>query len=466
MSETIPGQPGAQPRRPTAVRRIPLFVRVVFVVAFAFTTLGVVESAFIVYDLFTGSLSEHRAPDLGFGIRSWTVHHAMRPGYSSPNVNTNAFGLRSPEVVVPKPAGTFRILLLGDSFTFGLGVSDGVVFARRMEQRLRKDYGFPSVEVVNAGVLSYCPLLEYLQYRHHLHVLDPDLVVLNFDMSDVQDHLEVLEGRCFLERRCTAFRDRAIVEEFAERDARTAVVPVGGAAHHRRETATRVRRRGRAVCAGSDRYLWALDNGPEMDREAQAVAPDCQSVGITQGQQHSFAAGDLSAALAGLHRCNAASADPRAVWNWDEYGSSERSAVPDARERLPRTMAFRSSTRPRRSGRIPNQPVCSSRATSTSALAVTNFTPRCWPATSLNTRSPRLVPTQRRCIDPNSFTRPLSSFHLILAAPVGASAVVVPAGCGRISRAGKSASLVPTAAPAATTQLVSSTSDHGMHRCC
>ena len=35
----------------------------------------------------------------------------------------------------------------------------------QLEQRLR-DGGFPAVEVVNAGVLSYCPLLEYLQYRH------------------------------------------------------------------------------------------------------------------------------------------------------------------------------------------------------------------------------------------------------------------------------------------------------------
>jgi len=82
-----------------------------------------------------------------------------------------------------------RVLLLGDSFTFGLRVKDDETFARRLEEDLRGKFGAAPVEVVSAGVLSYCPLLEYLQYRHHLHVLEPDLVVLNFDMSDVQDHM-------------------------------------------------------------------------------------------------------------------------------------------------------------------------------------------------------------------------------------------------------------------------------------
>ena len=84
-----PADPGARPEGRAAGRKIPIVVRLVFLVAFLFTTLGLVESAFMVYDLFTGSLSAQRAPDLGFGIRSWTVHHALRPGYSSPDIHTN-----------------------------------------------------------------------------------------------------------------------------------------------------------------------------------------------------------------------------------------------------------------------------------------------------------------------------------------------------------------------------------------
>src|SRR6185295_19417304 len=39
-------------------------------------------------------------------------------------VHINAQGTRGPEFQVPKPAGTFRILSLGDSRTFGWGLAD------------------------------------------------------------------------------------------------------------------------------------------------------------------------------------------------------------------------------------------------------------------------------------------------------------------------------------------------------
>lgn len=265
------------------VRRVPLLLRVMFVVAFGFTALGLLESAFIVADLLTGgSLSARRAPDLELGIRSWTEHHAMRPGYDIPPVRTNSFGLRSPEVTLPKPAGKFRILLLGDSFTFGFRAAQDLVFARKLEQRLH-DGGFTSVEVVNAGVLSYCPLLEYLQYRNHLHILEPDLVVLNFDMSDVQDHLEY--------SRDAVSSSDGVPLFVTEPSLRKPASPMPGllsfqwmarhvtAATRRRESAVE----GVPFARDQDRYLWALDNGPPMDREVEStLAPIAQLLALLQ----------------------------------------------------------------------------------------------------------------------------------------------------------------------------------------
>lgn len=255
-------------------RRLPWYVRLLFVIALAFTLIGLVESAFIIFDSFTGTLSANRAPDLGMGIRSWTVHHALRPGYSDANVHINSFGLHSPEVAVPKPAGTLRILLLGDSFTFGFESREEDVFARRLEAKLRRDYRTSSIEVVNAGVLSYCPLLEYLQYRDSLQILEPDLVVLNFDMSDVQDHLDYSRDAVW-----SSDGKPLYVTEPSLRKGPTRMPGLlswewfmrhFNALNRRVESSVE----GVPFARDTDRYLWTLDNGPDWDHEAQlAMAP-------------------------------------------------------------------------------------------------------------------------------------------------------------------------------------------------
>jgi hypothetical protein len=251
------------------------YLRLIFVVAIAFTTVGILETAFILYDLRTRAFSAARAPDLGLGIRSWTVHHALRPGFRSTNIHVNSFGLRSPEVAVPKPPGTVRILLLGDSFTFGLRVLDEETFGRRLEARLRGRYGAAPVEVVSAGVISYCPLLEYLQYRHHLHALTPDLVVLNFDMSDVQDHMaysrDVVLGddgaplyvtEPSLRSQVPSAMPKLLFFEWLGRR-------IQGARGRVESTL-----QGVPFVRDQDRYLWTFDAGPEWDAEARdAMAP-------------------------------------------------------------------------------------------------------------------------------------------------------------------------------------------------
>jgi len=250
-------------------------LRLVFLVALAFTMLGVIETGFILYDLRTGALSIYRAPDLSFGIRSWAVHHELRPGYSSPGVRINSFGLRSPEIAVPKPANTIRVLLLGDSFTFGMRVADDQTFGRRLEERLRGKFGTARVEVVSAGVLSYCPLLEYLQYRLRLHVLAPDLVVLNFDMSDVQDHMaysrDVVLGvdgvplyvtEPSLRSQVPSAMPKLLFFEWLGRR-------IQGARGRVESTL-----QGMPFVRDQDRYLWTLDAGPGWDAEARdAMTP-------------------------------------------------------------------------------------------------------------------------------------------------------------------------------------------------
>lgn len=66
-------------------------------------------------------------------------------------VRTNSLGLRGRDVAPAKPAGVERVLVLGDSFTFGSGVlDDAKIFVSRIEARLSAEPG-RAVEVLNAG---------------------------------------------------------------------------------------------------------------------------------------------------------------------------------------------------------------------------------------------------------------------------------------------------------------------------
>jgi hypothetical protein len=99
-------------------------------------------------------------------------------------VTLNSHGLRDKEIPYDKPPGEKRILLLGDSVTFGWGVSDGEPFADQMEPLLKSTTG-RNWEVINAGVNGYntqqedaCLRLEGVRYQ-------PDIVILTFVENDL-----------------------------------------------------------------------------------------------------------------------------------------------------------------------------------------------------------------------------------------------------------------------------------------
>lgn len=98
----------------------------------------------------------------------------------------NSLGFRDYEYNAKKPLGTKRILVLGDSFVEGYGVNIDDTFVKILEKKLNKDGGH-KYEVINCGMLSYSPILEYLQLKQKGLALSPDLVVLFLDQSDIQD---------------------------------------------------------------------------------------------------------------------------------------------------------------------------------------------------------------------------------------------------------------------------------------
>ena len=100
-------------------------------------------------------------------------------------VETNSLGLRNPDVVLPKPPGTFRILALGDSHTFGLGVPEPETWPRLLEGELRRLRPDRSIEVVNGGVASLAIEQEVQLFEDRLLQVSPDLVVLAYYWNDM-----------------------------------------------------------------------------------------------------------------------------------------------------------------------------------------------------------------------------------------------------------------------------------------
>jgi hypothetical protein len=98
-------------------------------------------------------------------------------------VYTNRQGFRTSaareEHAVPKPPGSFRVLLLGPSFAFGWGVEHEEAIGEQLRRRLAAEgYGAGrTVEVVNAGVPGLDPFSQLRWFRARGRALEPDLVV-------------------------------------------------------------------------------------------------------------------------------------------------------------------------------------------------------------------------------------------------------------------------------------------------
>jgi len=98
---------------------------------------------------------------------------------------TNSLGLRDEEVAREKPPGVFRIVGLGDSFTFGTGVRQEDLYLERLEAALAADAG-RTVEVLNLGVPGYNTAHEVALLRHFGLSLGPDLLILCYVVNDAE----------------------------------------------------------------------------------------------------------------------------------------------------------------------------------------------------------------------------------------------------------------------------------------
>ena len=105
----------------------------------------------------------------------------------------NSIGLRDREVVAPV-ANEFRILVLGDSVPFGVGVQYEATFPYQLEKILNTQFK-GSIRTLNMGVPSYNTEQEWIQLQTLGMTLQPNLVILLFVSNDIEPKMWVFDKR-------------------------------------------------------------------------------------------------------------------------------------------------------------------------------------------------------------------------------------------------------------------------------
>ena len=108
-------------------------------------------------------------------------HRSLQTGVM---VQTNSLGFREKEYPVERRSGVHRIVVLGDSYTFGTGVEFHEIYSKRLEAELNRSG--ERYEVINFGVPGYNTTLEHATLREVAARFDADLVILGYVLNDTE----------------------------------------------------------------------------------------------------------------------------------------------------------------------------------------------------------------------------------------------------------------------------------------
>jgi lysophospholipase L1-like esterase len=138
----------------------------------------------------TPSVAIKDVPPLSYKLSTNKIlGYELRPGID----DTNSDGIRDNEHTVEKPPGVTRIMVVGDSIAYGMGIIQrDETYAKQLEHLLRdtsKKY-----EVINLGIRGYgtAQILEFFKTKGLKY--KPDIVIYGYWFDDFTKH-----GSCFCE---------------------------------------------------------------------------------------------------------------------------------------------------------------------------------------------------------------------------------------------------------------------------
>ncbi len=177
-----------------------------------------------VYRLVTGHPWPAGNPARAYRIPVDPYHHGLLPNFSTDGAQwggnypfrTNSLGFKDAKVRdVPLVPSGKRIVVIGDSFTEGVGVPYEETFTGKLGAALAPE----GVEVLNAGCQSYTPVIHYRKIKFLLDDvgLKFDELIVAIDQSDAQNEGDyelvddVVRPRLFRDRIAEVLKTNSIV---------------------------------------------------------------------------------------------------------------------------------------------------------------------------------------------------------------------------------------------------------------
>ena len=102
------------------------------------------------------------------------------------SISINSDGFRDDEF---RPNDKFKVMLLGDSMTFGMEIDQKEIFSNLIEQNLVDSMSIDQVDVMNFGITGYSTAQELICFEYYAPIVKPDIAILMlFEQNDFLDN--------------------------------------------------------------------------------------------------------------------------------------------------------------------------------------------------------------------------------------------------------------------------------------
>lgn len=148
-------------------------------------SLAIAGWSFILSIYFTEGVARLMDPKRRLPTQGW--HDGINYTWGV-EVKNNQLGFRERNFAMPKPVDTVRIMVLGDSLTWGTGLTTDERYSNLLEHLLLNRFPEKSIEVVNFGMSGGPTIVERDIADKYFEMVQPDLMIVGFCLNDPQPH--------------------------------------------------------------------------------------------------------------------------------------------------------------------------------------------------------------------------------------------------------------------------------------